>query len=330
MSVAHTWGLVLAGGEGNHLNALIPAADGAVTPQQPGRLDAPHTLIEAAIERARGLVTNQHICAVVTQQHRHWWSQIPELERLPGANLIVQPRDRGSAIAVLYSLLHILARDPLAQVVLLPSDHHVEDEWLLREAMMVGLAHIAADDERPVLLGIEPDESNTELGYILPGGDDSFGARNICRFIEKPSFALASDLIGEGALWNTFIIAATARSLVNLFMHRYATIALEMQVVVDRALSAAGPATAWPTIVELYQRLPELDFSRDVLEEQATALCVVAAPPCGWRDLGTRRHLADALRSGASLEGHLSQGTPINTAVEHARSERARAPDTGN
>jgi mannose-1-phosphate guanylyltransferase len=327
MGATNVWTLVLAGGDGNRLRALTTAPCGTQVPKQYCSLRGERTLIEDAVDRARGLVTNQHICTVVAERHRHWWSQIDGLQALPAGNIFVQPRNCGTAIGIVYALLHIQAKDPLAQVVLIPADHYVQEESLLREAMLIALAHLAADDHNPVLLGMEPDESDTDLGYILPGTGDRFGTRDVCRFIEKPSFALASDLIVEGALWNMFIIAATARSLIDLFMRRYAPIALEMQVLVSRALSAAGPAAGWPMIVDMYQRLPSLDFSRDVLQGQESKLRVIAVPPCGWSDLGTPRRVGDTLRRTqqppVDTASHLPSVMRVNLAAEHARFEGA-------
>jgi len=59
-----------------------------------------------------------------------------------------------------------------------------------------------------VLVGIEPDEPDPELGYILPGRALRGGACAVERFLEKPPAALANKLLAAGALWNSFIFAA--------------------------------------------------------------------------------------------------------------------------
>jgi mannose-1-phosphate guanylyltransferase len=333
MTDTNAWVTVLAGGDGTRLRALTTAPCGTPVPKQYCTLHGTTTLIEDALDRGRSLAAEQRICAIVADHHRRWWSQVERLKGLPAGNVMVQPRNRGTGIGVLYAMLHILAKDPDAQVVLLPADHYVEDKRLLREAILIALAHIAADDERPVLLGLEPEDSDTELGYIVPGADASFGARDVSRFIEKPTAALAGELIAQGALWNAFIIVASARSLVNLFTPRYAPIALEMQVIISRSLEASEPAAGWPALVDMYQRLPQLDFSRDVLEGRESSLCVLAVPPCGWSDLGTPQRVARTLRrtqpEPVDAEHELPSVTRINLAAEHARMERAvasRAP----
>lgn len=322
----HVWGLILAAGDGSRLRALTTQPCGTAVPKQFCSLQGPRCLIEDAIERAGAIVARERICTIVAQQHRQWWSEIAALNRLPQDNLITQPRNRGTAIGILYSLLHILAKDPQAQVVVLPADHYVRDESILRQSLLTALERLERSSDRPVLLGLEPDETDTDLGYILPGGRDPLGGQTVARFIEKPPFSVASAIIGEGGLWNAFIVAASAQSLIRMFLPRYAALVMEMQVILSRSLNADPPTAGWPAIVDMYERLPQLDFSRDLLEGQEASLCVVRVPPCGWSDLGTPHRVGQTLRrSGLPREhdaGVSSRTTYINLAAQHARFER--------
>jgi Mannose-1-phosphate guanylyltransferase len=169
---------------------------------------------------------------------------------------------------VLYSILHILARDPDARILMLPADHYVRDESVLAQALSRALDRVEEGKEQPVLLGIEPDEPDTELGYVLPGGPDQAGGQRVARFVEKPTPDVAAELIEQGGLWNAFIIAGVGQTLLNLFLPRYSSIVMEMQVILRRRWSLGVPAGGWPALVDLYTRLPSLDFSRDVLEDK--------------------------------------------------------------
>jgi mannose-1-phosphate guanylyltransferase len=173
MSGEHVWSVVLAGGEGTRLRALTTAPCGTPVPKQYCSFQGGRTLLEDAIERASGVVDEARICAIVAQQHRQWWTQ--SLQHMRTENIIVQPRNKGTAIGVLYSLLSVIARDPLARVLLLPADHYVRDEAVLRQALGIALSRLDADDSKPVLLGLEPDEADPELGYVVPGARDPFG-----------------------------------------------------------------------------------------------------------------------------------------------------------
>ena len=68
----------------------------------------------------------------------------------------------------------------------------------------------------------------------------------------------------------------------------------ELIDAMETALARGGEtARALP---ELYERLPDCDFSRHIVEGAASRLRVVAAPPCGWTDLGTARRVSDVVR----------------------------------
>jgi mannose-1-phosphate guanylyltransferase len=321
----NTWALVLAGGEGSRLRSLTTRPCGTSVPKQFCSLHGGHTLLEDALKRAIGVASPAKICTIVAQQHREWWQE--PLRHMPTSNVIVQPRNRGTGVGLLYSLLHILPRDPNANVVLLPADHYVRDEVMLRDAIQVALRRLARDPSAPVLLGVEPEELDTELGYILPGHSDPLGGQQVARFIEKPNAMLARDVIDQGGVWNTFIIAASAKALLDLFMPRFASLVMELQLIMNRASSVGLPAVAsWAALVDLYERLPQVDFSRDILEGRESGLRVVNVPSCGWSDLGTPKRVAETLQRipldvpSLTLEGASGAASVvINLAVQHAQ-----------
>jgi mannose-1-phosphate guanylyltransferase len=328
MAIArHEWALVLAAGEGSRLRALTTKPCGTAVPKQFCSLQGERTLLEDALARARGLIAPERICAIVAHQHRQWWSELDTLTRLGRDNIHIQPRNRGTGVGVLYSLLHIQARDPAAHVILLPADHYVRDEFLLRQSLRVALQRLEHGDERPVLLGIEPEENDPELGYILPGGRDVGGGLKVSAFVEKPHAEVAAELIGAGGLWNAFIIASSVQTIVDMYMQRYAPIVMEMKVIISRSLAADGAAVGWPAVVDMYERLPDLDFSRDLLQGQEDQLRVVRVPPCGWSDLGTPSRVARTLRSLQPKDYRDAielASTHVNIAAQHARFERTQ------
>jgi mannose-1-phosphate guanylyltransferase len=324
--VDHTWALVLAGGEGTRLRQLTTTHCGTSVPKQFCSLAGGHTLLEEAIARAQGLVPQERICSIVAQQHRQWWSTL--LGQQSSRNLFVQPRGRGTGIGILYSILQIAARDPDARLLILPADHHVRDELILRQGLRIALGRLEQTSDAPILIGIAPDHIDSELGYILPGGRDEFGTQTVSRFIEKPDYSVANAIVGEGALWNTFIVAAPVQALIEMFMRRYAPIVLEMQVIVSRAVSSDSiGASYWPAIVDLYERLPSIDFSKDLLQLNESDLRVLRVPDCGWSDLGTPSRVAETLRRlPPEYPTHRASPVPltpfVNLAAQHALYER--------
>lgn len=278
-----TWALVLAAGEGNRLRSLTRNEQGVVLPKQFCSLQGGPCLLQEALQRAASVAPIQRICSIVAEQHREWWT--PLLSYLPEQNVISQPQNRGTAFGILLPLLRIMERDPDATVVLLPADHYLRDEKAMAQALrrVAALAH--ADAGSIYLLGVEPDEPDTELGYIVPAPHHRGGVAGVVRFVEKPDAMRARMLLDAGALWNVFIMAASVRALLSLFDSRFAA-----SITALRDFEGAE-------LDSVYRNLRTMDFSKDVLQGREPMLRVLTVPHCGWTDLGTPE------RVGRILEG---------------------------
>jgi mannose-1-phosphate guanylyltransferase len=210
-------------------------------------------------------------------------------------------------------LLKILARDRLARIVVLPSDHFVRDEAGLARSLRLAASLTETPESNLVLLGIGPDHPDPEFGYIVPGRPDRHGTFRVQRFVEKPDGATATGLLDAGALWNSFIFAVRGAALLELYRRRHSTIVDAMTKAFTSGKAALG---------ELYEQLPNLDFSRDVLEGAEDTLRVLAVPGCGWSDLGTPQRVAECVRRcNASLTAR-QQVRPgvVTLATAHLRS----------
>jgi mannose-1-phosphate guanylyltransferase len=318
----HTWALVLAAGEGSRLRTLTTAASGTSIPKQFCSLFEGPSLLQEALDRARAVAAEAHTCAVVAEQHRRWWEGA--LSSLPAENVIVQPQNRGTAIGILLPLLRVLSRDHEARIVLLPSDHHVRQETLLTSAIGEALEQLEWRHSESVLLGLEPEEPDPDLGYIVPGASDGRGAFMVTRFIEKPSPTIARELIEAGGLWNAFIVVSTALALFELFLARVPGIVNAMRRAQQSDEEAHSNGAA---MTELYKKLPIVDFSRDIVAGQELALRTLPVPPCGWSDLGTPKRVAEAL-SRCPRPDVTSRARPglgyLSLAEQHRRSLLAK------
>lgn len=315
-----TWALVLAAGEGSRLRALT-TTNGVAVPKQFCSLQGGPSLLQEALHRAEAVAPRARICTIVAAQHRRWW-QGP-LWSLPARNIIVQPENRGTAAGLLLPLLHIEARDSQARVVVLPSDHYVRDEATLARSLRNTTTKIRSEHDEIFLLGIGPDEADPELGYILPSTGDGTKGFRVAQFVEKPPMTLARSLIERGGLWNAFILAAPVRSFIQLFEQRYPGILADMRTAARH--DSVDPQIPLAT-TDLYERLPELDFSRHVLQGAEDSLRVLPVAPCGWSDLGTPQRVAEALRRLDSEERSHSSLDPtayLSLAAQHARLQMA-------
>jgi len=121
----------------------------------------------------------------------------------------------------------------------------------------------------------------------------------VSRFVEKPNAPLARILIDAGALWNTFIVAALAQALLRVFAQRFPQTVAEMRSVIEPDQCTGAPPD---TAIDLYRRLPGIDFSRQILQNSESTLRVFRVDDCGWSDHrnGSRRHCGDCQDSRIS------------------------------
>jgi mannose-1-phosphate guanylyltransferase len=283
----HNWALVLAAGEGARLQALTMTASGVAIPKQFCSMGGSESLLHAALQRAQSVAPAQRTSTILAEHHRRWWQGLPL--GIPPQNVIVQPRNRGTANGILLPLLQIVHRDPQATLLVLPSDHYVRNEDVLATSLRHAMVQLDEHREHIILLGLTPEEADPDLGYIVSDGDSTFRARDVAEFVEKPNVATARALIARGGLWNSFIFAADAQALVRLFEARCPAIVAQMQ----RIVAEERPDTRDAHLAELYEHLPTLDFSRDILQRSPSALRVLKVPACGWNDLGTPRRVVE-------------------------------------
>lgn len=278
------WVVVLAGGDGTRLFGHTVLGKRIDRPKQFCRFGEERSLLRATIERALRLVGPQRIVLVVCAAHREWWTR--ELLDLPPVHVVEQPGNRGTAIAILEATLHILQDDPDPAIVALPSDHAIEDEDIVVQAVHTAW-HLTAE-RRVTLLGIAPDQADAGYGWIVPGREPG-PLRSVRAFIEKPSRPTAAALMRHGALWNSFIFTGRGLTLVDLFRRTQpAVLHACLENLAERGTGLEARSVLYPTV-------EPLDFSRDLLEHVPEWLDVLPVESCGWTDLGTPQRLNEWL-----------------------------------
>ena len=105
--------------------------------------------------------------------------------------------------------------------------------------------------------------------------------------------ALAETLHAQGALWNTFIMVATADRLWTI-----ATEALPEHAFRIASAVGTGNARMAARLAEAYVDLPAANFSRAVLQT-AAGLAVMPLRNAGWSDWGTPGRVFESLKGSA-------------------------------
>jgi mannose-1-phosphate guanylyltransferase len=249
---------------------------------------------------------------VVTEAQREYVSQWSPVWRR--GRVVFQPEDRGTAASVLFGLVTVLTTDPTAVVLITPSDHAVANPDVFRRGILDAMAHVKLHGG-VVLFGVEPSTAEPECGWMtLRSLKPSKGVQSVASFVEQPPVEASSPLT-SGAVWNTRVVVARARALLDLCREHLP----EVTRVFIGALTVP-PDTREKFLAKRYPHLETAEFSRHVLTNAVNLLAYTWPATIGWSDLGTPERIRSWLRT-VPVERF-----PINAALSEAvRAESAGA-----
>jgi mannose-1-phosphate guanylyltransferase len=156
-----------------------------------------------------------------------------------------------------------------------------------------------------ILLGAAPTGPDPEYGWIEPGERlDATPAGPIFRvrrFWEKPSSAAAQACLAQGWLWNTLVLVAKARALIDLGRQVLPSLDDRLSQIVG-FLGSADEAWA---IQRAYALAPKANFSHAILEMCTPQLAVSRLVAGHWSDWGTPERVLATLREMGLTPGWL-------------------------
>ena len=123
------WAIVLAGGDGKRLRTLTRQL-GYDVPKRFCPLLEQDALLQLTLRRVGRSIYPSQTQTIVTRSHERFFS--PLMAELAHhdlqQNLIVQPDNRGTAVAIAYAAFRLAEIDPAASVAVFPSDHWFSDD----------------------------------------------------------------------------------------------------------------------------------------------------------------------------------------------------------
>ncbi len=275
--------VILAGGNGTRFRELSRKIAGHDLPKQFCRVIGEKTLLDQTRARVSLSVPAELTLAAVTRAHERFF--VPLLADMPAQNVVIQPENRDTAPAILYSLLRLAELTPTASVAIFPCDHYVSDDEAFMRHVESAFCAVAARPELAVLLGIAADSPEVEYGWIEPAaplGLDGLPMFSVCRFWEKPSAETASLLWRHGCFWNSLVMVAQLPTLLGLFMSALPGMYLSFAAV----RPVLGTLFEQKTMGALYHDLESVNFSDRVLEKYPERLAVLPVTGVEWCDLG--------------------------------------------
>ncbi len=308
--------LIMAGGSGSRFWPRSRHSQ----PKQFLRLTSAATLLEATIERVRGLCPPENVWVLTRRDLLEQTRRL--LPELPPERLVGEPEGRDTAPCLVHAAVHVarVAADPL--LLILPSDHIIpevrEFRATVEDAILALVKHGGL-----MTFGIRPTFPATGYGYIQRGEEEaeSPGAQRCFRvrsFREKPDSATAHKyLLHGGYLWNAGIFLWRLGAFRDALEHHAPALAEGW-----RRLAEMGPRladTGSKETIESFRSLPRLSIDYALLE-RAQSLRVMEAG-FTWDDVGSWKALEkynDSDGAGNLIEGRvLLVDSASNTVLSH-------------
>jgi mannose-1-phosphate guanylyltransferase len=295
------YAVVLAGGDGSRLRSLTRTIVGDERPKQFCPILNSSTLLDETRRRIALSISTANTLFSLTEKHRNYFEH--PLWNVSDQSMVVQPENKGTAPAILYSLMRLAKSSPDATVAFFPSDHYFSDDDAFMDHVDSGFLSAKLNPDAVVLLGIEADKPETSYGWIEPAnslfGDQLGSVSRVARFWEKPTAGVAAELMKKRCLWNSFVMIGSVRAFLEMFQEHLPSM-FRMFAAVERVFGRPEEAAA---VRAIYSWIEETNFSTDVLEKAVERLLVLRVGEVGWSDWGEPQRVVGTLTNlGISME----------------------------
>jgi len=240
-------------------------------------------------------------------------------------SILLEPFGKNTAAAITLAALRATDRNTDPTLLVLSSDHKIDDEEAFRKVIEDGL--ILSDKGRLVTFGIVPYGPETGFGYIKSFQELSKKnpTSKIEKFVEKPNHHKAVQYLNDGSFrWNA-----------GMFVFSFGTIKkslLKHQKKLHKACEqwfkiADKPLKLKRRLKKDYPKLDNISFDYGIMEHAKNTLIVDG--DFEWDDLGSWPALSRHLKSDS--EGNCSEGDPVyvdaaRNIVFDARLKKNRKP----
>jgi len=312
---SHLKAVVLAGGSGQRFWPLSRE----LNPKQLLSTFGTESLIAQAVHRILPFTRGGADVTVVTNERlfdelRNHLTAQPDAQ-LHHVRYIQEPLARNTAPAIALAAATLLTEDPDAIMVVLPSDHLLEDGDVWADCIRA--ARAVAAEGWLVTIGIEPTRPETGYGYIraaeaLPAfAVGSVTPHVVAEFVEKPDAARADAYMASGEYyWNAGIFVMKASRVLEELDSAGDSEAHIAEVVRGiAALPAAernGEAAraAFETITPV---------SVDVAVMERSDRVAVIPAPLKWSDVGSLLALEDVAEPDGNGVIRMGRGVDIDS-----------------
>lgn len=271
--------LIMAGGKGTRFWPLSTEEK----PKQFLNLIGEETMIQMTINRIKPIIPIERIFVCTGEMYVDLVKE--QLPELPDRNIIVEPEGRNTAPCIALSAMVIDRYYKNSNMVVLPSDHLINDEEEFRNTLLAADSFIREKDEAIVTLGMNPTRPEVGYGYIKYSNEvlksNDFRVIKVDDFVEKPNLDTAKKYLREGNyLWNGGMFIWSINNIINQIKmyspNTYNSLINIMEVREDKLQE---------TINSNYENTEATSIDYAVLEKSKDVYVIPSN--FGWDDVGS-------------------------------------------
>lgn len=254
------------------------------------------TLLQATYERVLPVVPAENIILVTNKEYYDIVrAQLPDVRE---ENILAEPDRRNTAPCICWAAHHIMARNPDASMVVVPSDHLILKEQEFHDALIKGFEFVEGGD-RLLTLGIKPTSAHTGYGYIQRGEPtETDNILKVKSFTEKPPEEMAKLFVKSGEFfWNAGIFLWKAKNLLKAFRECAPRVAAAFEG------GDYSPRGEREFIERKFPTAPSISIDYAVMEQAPNVY--VETVDLGWSDLGSWKALYEV--SPRNADGNVTQ-----------------------
>jgi len=295
------YAVIMAGGQGTRLWPLSRQKK----PKQLHSFAGDKSLLRETYERLLVKFPNDRIVISTTPDFiDDIRKNLPEL---PEENFIIEPFLMGNAAACGLVSTILNQREPDSSAIFLPSDHMINQPKKFIEIVDYSEDLIERFPDHLVLIGINPTQPDTALGYIqMDSQVDSKGllkAFSVRKFIEKPNFEKAKEYVSSWEyLWNSGMFIWKTKHILELFQKNLP----DTSTALEKIRKSLGTPSESRVIKTEYAKVDTTSVDYGIMEK--TDDIIVIPADFGWSDIGSwgtlLKVLADTHNATVITKGH--------------------------
>ncbi|MBC2774783.1 mannose-1-phosphate guanylyltransferase/mannose-6-phosphate isomerase [Rhizobium sp. AQ_MP] len=269
--------VVLCGGSGTRLWPLSRRLE----PKQFQKLNSDRSLFQDTLARFDGAEFGRATVLVNSLQEPRVQFDLMEMDHPAGLpRVLVEPAMRSTAPAIAAAALALIAEDPDAVMLVVPSDHRIGQHDRLVEAYRAALPFV--ENGGIALFGIRPSSPETGFGYIEAEVATDAAVHDVISFVEKPTLDVARELVAGGRhTWNSGIFMFRALTILSELSHRAPAL---LETVTESIREGRHDGNSF-YLSPRFADSPEISVDHAVMEHSSRLGVIPVSPD--WNDLGS-------------------------------------------